>query len=143
MGTPAGELLTQLRDGQRIDWPKVAEWELLDGIRDGLDALPAGETLSSGQQSDCPVVIVNQKQRLVEVLGQSKQLTVPRFAVVKALVEQYPGTCTKDELVTKSGRDGAVNVLKGLRSSDPVWEAVIKLAGKAGGGYGLVKPAGH
>jgi hypothetical protein len=141
-GTPPADLLNQLHEAGEIDWANVAEWALLDSIREGLDGLPMAKATAAAESSGCPVVILDQRQRRVKVLGQTKQLTAARFAVIKALIEQFPGTHTKDELVRTSQRDGAVNILKGLRNSDPVWESIIKLAGTTGGGYGLVAPSG-
>ena len=117
MGTSPEALLRQWRDRSSINWDEAAEWGLLDEIRDGLDGIPSA---GSGQ-SGCPVVILDHKQRLVEVLGQKKELSQARFAIIKALIEQYPGTHTKDELVSVSGREGALSSLKGLRDNDPIW----------------------
>lgn len=61
-------------------------------------------------------------------------LTEAQYAVVQALLEAGPKGLSGDKLVGKSGRSGAVNVLKGL-ARHAGWEAVILLAGAPGRGY--------
>jgi hypothetical protein len=135
------DVVEKVQEGKRVRWQSVARWDRLSSIRDGLDRLPEPTTGESHARDDCPVRITDEKRRWVEVLGQKKRLTPARFDVVKALIKQYPGTFTKDELITVSKRGGAINVLRSLRDSDRVWESVIKMAEHTGGGYGLVKPA--
>jgi hypothetical protein len=62
--------------------------------------------------------------------------------VIQALIEVFPATLTKDQLILRSGHSDAVNVLKRLVTSDSDWADVIKLAGKPRGGYALRNPQG-
>jgi hypothetical protein len=135
------DVIKKVQEGKRVSWQSVARWDRLSSIRDGLDSLPEPSTDESHARGDCPVRITDEKGRWVEVLGQDKQLTPARFDVVRALIKQYPRTFNKDELIIVSKRGAALSALNGLRKSDRVWESVIKMAGKTGGGYGLVRPS--
>jgi len=136
--TPPSDLLAQLRRGEQINWGKAAKWECLSAIRDGLDSLPTVDS-TRGEESECPIVLSDRGLREVTVNGRTKQLTLVRWNVIEALVENYPNTMTKDQLVANSGHTDAVNILKRLMKGDDDWAAVIKLAGSTGGGYGIVR----
>jgi hypothetical protein len=108
---------------------------------------PAGRDRTPGKrrtprkrrQSTGPPVILGELADQPIVRGKSKhRLTAACYAVVMALLEAGAKGLTGDELVTTSGRGGAVNTLKALAASDRDWGAVIQLAGKPGGGYRIV-----
>ena len=65
------------------------------------------------------------------------RLSIARYNVVKALVNVWPGSLNKDDLVTKSGHSDAVNILSRLhkQKKSPEWASAIELAGERGVGY--------
>jgi hypothetical protein len=63
-------------------------------------------------------------------------LTPARHAVITALLNVWPKGLTKDKLATESGHGDAVNLLKQIRKSSPLWKSVILLPGKTGRGLG-------
>jgi hypothetical protein len=85
----------------------------------------------------CPVRFCGEGNE-PEVLGHSKlPLGVTEQAVIKALVEAFPGGLTKGILERKTGTDPH-KVLSRMQSRDPDWAKVIVRPGKAGrGGYRL------
>lgn len=138
--TPPDELLARLRRNQTINWRQAAQWESLPAIRVGLDALPVFDSTEE-DQSACPIILGSQKLRQVTVNGKETSVTEGQWDVLQALVDVYPDTMTKDELVVSGNHTDAVNILKRLTKRDDHWAAVIKLAGSTGGGYGIVRPA--
>ncbi len=78
----------------------------------GQDARGPAAPIVLGKSGDEPIVRGKAKSRL----------TVPRYNVIKALFCAGDNGLTGDDLVTKSGHGGAVNVLKSLAKSDPIGE---------------------
>jgi hypothetical protein len=130
-----------------------AEWERLLWIQEALhEALRAdGHILDqrgrpASQQANADdertdsqdTVILRGPGKAPIVLGREKpRLTSARYDVVQSLLWAGENGLTGDELVTKSGRGGAVNVLKKLACSDADWNAIILLPGQPGGRYRL------
>jgi hypothetical protein len=87
--------------------------------------------------STAPLVVLQGYGHPVLVEGQIvSKLTPKQYNVIQALVDAR-GNLTGGDLVTKSGEENAVKILKGL-AEKPEWESVIYLPGKAyGKGYGL------
>lgn len=76
----------------------------------------------------------------VKILGKEKPpITTAQYNVVKVLLEAGSIGLSKDELVKKSGHEGALKTLKGLAKEDD-WKKVISLAGKAGMRYRITDP---
>jgi hypothetical protein len=70
------------------------------------------------------------------VLGREKrELTVPQYNVVKALLDAGEAGLTKDLLVSKSGHADARGILVRLAKRDADWESVIHFARQPAGGY--------
>jgi hypothetical protein len=136
------DVIDKVRAGKQVKWQDVAHWDRLSAIRDGLDRLPQPTVEASDQDSACPVVIRNEDIGDVDVLGVPKSLMPAQLHVIQALIEVFPATLTKDQLILRSGHSDAVNVLKRLVTSDSDWADVIKLAGKPRGGYALRNPQG-
>jgi hypothetical protein len=135
--SPPSELLNQIRTGQTIDWPRTASWGTLSAIRDGLDALPHPAEGTAASHPECPVEMGACEERVAFVNGVRKRLTRGRYNVIQTLVNAFPATLTKDELIRLSGHSDAVNMLKALANGDADWRTVIRIAGSTGGGYGL------
>ncbi len=105
--------ITQLRNGKKVEWEKLATWDKLTRIRGWLDRLPAPK-----DPGDCPVVIVDATTRRRLVNGKEEILTQSRFNVIQCLLKDYPRTLTKDALVKMSGHPGAVGIVKRLRNKN-------------------------
>jgi len=132
------DLLDQLRQGKKIKWNAVARRDTLPAIRMGLNSLPAFEP-ARAEHADCPALMGSKSQRTVYLNGETEHLTSAQWDVINALVNVYPETMSKDELVAESTHGDAVNTLKRLANSD-AWKRVIHLAGGTGGGYGILQP---
>jgi hypothetical protein len=63
------------------------------------------------------------------------RLSKPRYNVVKALWDAWPGCLNQDELPIKSTHSDAVNILKRLSDQDPDWGSAIEMARERGVGY--------
>jgi len=127
---------SRLERGEEIDWAELVQWDRLPQIRKDLDQLPhprRPDAESSGPP--CSVVITNRGARSVLVHGRPATLTQPRFAVIEALVDQFPLGLSKDELMGLSGHEDAVKILKRLAKAEG-WQDAIILPGTPGaGGY--------
>ena len=100
-------------------------------------AAPASGTVTP--EDPAPLVILGKLGDKPTVRGKPKNpLTVPRYNVIKALLDAGENGLTGDALATKSGHGGAVNTLKTLAKGDPDWKAVISLPGKPGCRYRIV-----
>jgi hypothetical protein len=83
-----------------------------------------------------PRVVLRGREEAPIVLGMPKpKLTLPRYNVVKALLDAGEAGLTKDELVNKSRHQDARGILNRLANSDPDWKQVIHFAGQTCGGY--------
>lgn len=86
-----------------------------------------------------PVVVVQGPGKPVFVRGKEKRaLTMPQLCVVQALLAAGAKGLSKDELDRRSGITDARKVLQRLSASDPDWQAVIQLPGRAGVGYRII-----
>jgi hypothetical protein len=92
---------------------------------------------SPAAPEDTRRVVLRSRQEGPIVLGREKPpLTEREYNIIQALLEAGERGLSKDKLDEKSGHSEARKVLKTLRESDPDWEAVIQMPGKAGmGGY--------
>lgn len=86
----------------------------------------------------CSISLIDHKKREVSLRGVPKTIGPAQFAVVEALIEVFPSTLSKDQLVDKSGHTDAVNALSRLRKKGEDWQTAIKMAGVTGGGYSLL-----
>lgn len=68
-----------------------------------------------------------------------KPLTPGRYAVIAALIEAGSRGLGKDELVKRTNKTSAVNILKSVRPLSCEWEAAIVLAGKPGRKYRIAE----
>jgi hypothetical protein len=85
-----------------------------------------------------PLVVLGRPADEPTVRGKRKpRLTDARYAVIQALLQAGDAGLIGDDLVLKSGRGGAINVLKELARSDPDWGSVIILPGGSGKRYRL------
>jgi len=86
---------------------------------------------------DEPRVVLRGRDEGPLVLGKEKPpLTGREYNGIKALLGAGKHGLIKDKLDEKSGHSEARKVLQPFRDSDPDWEAVIHMPGKAGrGGY--------
>jgi hypothetical protein len=100
-------------------------------------APPSGNGTAATEAQDAgPLVILGEPGDQPIVNGRTKnRLTLPRFHVIKALMEAGRDGLSKDELVDRSGHGDAVNILKRLAKSNADWDAVIQLGETPGGRY--------
>jgi hypothetical protein len=104
------------------------------------DREPAPAAPGSGPppETSRPAVILGKPSDKPKVRGKEvPRLSGPRYNVVKALSDAWPGSLSKDELVRKSGHSDAVNILKRLHGNErtPDWASAIELAEDPGVGY--------
>lgn len=135
------------------------EWEeesLLSAEEFGQDPVQVAEGLLEDSQADDPApahasgkpangvetapatrrVVLRGREEGPLVLGKTKRLlTRARYDVVKTALEAPDGGWTKDQLISKSGHEDALGVLRRLAEKDPDWAEVIHFAGQTGGGY--------
>jgi hypothetical protein len=95
------------------------------------DPAPPKPIILAGR--DRPIIVVNQS------LGPLR--SGKGYAVLRAVVDAYPGGLTKEELIEESRSGGAVTVFKGLRESHRSFRLTLVCPGKrGGGGYRCVWP---
>jgi hypothetical protein len=97
-----------------------------------------GGTQADVDKTPRPAVTLGKQSDQPKIRGKAvPHLSTTRYNVVKALLNAWPGSLNKDELVTKSGHRDAVNILRRLhdQSRTPEWATAINLAGTRGVGY--------
>lgn len=102
-----------------------------------MDSRQHDESQTAGTITGCPVELHGQGQPITVLGVQKRKLTKARYAVIKALIEIWPDSLNKDELVTRSKHGDARKVLDRLSKSGADWQRVIVMAKTPGGGYSL------
>lgn len=73
----------------------------------------------------------------VHVDGKHQALTAAQKAVIGALVDVRPGRLTQRDLIKKSGREGARQILDRLSKMDPWKDLILKPRRSTSEGYGI------
>lgn len=110
----------------------------IDLLQEHLDGLTE-DAPDAATSAPVPGVVLRGRDTGPIVRGKEKPpLTERAYNIVEALVRANRAGLTKDQLDQRSGHSEARKVLRQLRASDPDWEEVICMPGKAGqGGYRL------
>jgi hypothetical protein len=98
--------------------------------------LPVDASGSVTPESPAPLVILGKPgdEPTVNDVRKTK-LTTSQYDVVKALLATGDDGLSKDSLANESNHGDANRILKRLADSDPDWDSVIQMAGKAGCRY--------
>lgn len=121
-------------DPSPSNMPRKAILDLVRDIRAKLEHLarrpaPGGDKPSLELRG-------NELPPLIRGVACKKRLTAKQYKVVAALLAAFPAGITEDDLIVRSGIEGARNTLNNLRlSKPPVWEDVLLMSGRDREGY--------
>jgi hypothetical protein len=127
------EQLVRLESDPTAD-PQV---EILDPSDEYLEELSAG-----AEPAASPSFVLGDpaKRRPIYNGKPLKRLTKAQYDVVKAVLEAGPEGLTNDDLVMRSRHGGAVNDLKRLLKSQPVYSSLMAASGRERRGYRWIGP---
>lgn len=86
-----------------------------------------------------PIKLNGQGEPVIVRGVEKPPLTTAQYNVIAVLIDAGENGLTKDQLAHKSGHGDAVRVLKRLSEKDADWMAVVRMAGKTGGRYRIIK----
>lgn len=142
------DLLDLLRAGRIAPTTALAIGRITDaGHRaEMIDAAKSGdlrrEDVLRRADTTCPVVLKGRGRPAYVLERKKPPLTPMAYDAVAVLVKAWPGRVGKKELEAPRSKGGAGSTarynLRKLAASDPDWEAVIGMAGRAHQGFGIV-----